>query len=398
VNVVDWSPEHAPSPRAINLLTMAAAADSQPAFQQAPSGQPVGYRTMGKPAEAGVGGDTRGQLRRSLAYVYTMVMLCIFAAPTILCIQLGFDPDVRFWIGRWGLLAFLVPPFFFLSFLFHVRMILLGRLSKRFFIWVVCLPAVFFCLLGGYYMSQGSYLYGQLKSDDCSGGGFLPQKRELQGAYDAALKIYSGCITRLYDQNGGVTLPFRPTLQSCEEWQQLHAKPAWNLSIAMNDPRHYNVRGAHNKHEPWTPYAVSTSTASPDEWSPQQVAQDAEASLEGASGEVAGHQPGRRDLAHISHPADKAINDHIVRPEWTYLASVEANHVCGGFCKSGPMLWTSYDQTGRYGGKCSPFVAQKFLTVNHHGVVILWVELATILICFTFYMLARPLLMDLGYD
>merc|ERR1719276_33412 len=75
-------------------------------------------------------------------------------------------------------------------------MILTGNLSRRFFVFVVVLPAVFFCLLGGYYMSQGSYLYGQLKSDDCSGGGFLPQKRELQEAYDAALKLYSGCMIR----------------------------------------------------------------------------------------------------------------------------------------------------------------------------------------------------------
>lgn len=69
--------------------------------------------------------------------------------------------------------------------------------------------------------------------------------------------------------------------------------------------------------------------------------------------------------------------------EFTYLASVEANHVCGGFCTPGPMLWSDYDIVGRQGGKCSPMVGNKMHVVAREGLVLLVVSLVGIS-CFFF--------------
>merc|ERR1719478_2094564 len=50
-------------------------------------------------------------VRHFIAYMFTLTAFTILAAPTMICIQLGSDVDAGFWIGKWGLVAFLVPVF-----------------------------------------------------------------------------------------------------------------------------------------------------------------------------------------------------------------------------------------------------------------------------------------------
>jgi len=83
--------------------------------------------------------------------------------------------------------------------------------------------------------------------------------------------------------------------------------------------------------------------------------------------------------------------------DFHYLASVEASHVCGGFCHSGPALWTGYGQHGRAGSMCAPLVAAKFRTIKRQAEIIFWVSLINCFILLIGYLVARPMLERLCY-
>lgn len=306
---------------------------------------------------------------RTLVYSYFFAIFCLFAPPTILCLQFGVDADVVFWIGRWSLLALLVPIFIFVMFIVHLLMIARGTPHKRIFLWTVAVPAVFFCVMGGIFMNRGNYLYGQLKSNDCSGGGFLPEKMNLQTAYDEAQAIYGACVNRLYNDNRRQSLPFRPTLWGCEEWGSWqtgqdgpsNGRQVGDYGSDMNSERSEEDRSQTRRRR----YTSGDDSAV--------------------------------DFRAARQTPEAESDDGAVQRQMGYLASVESDHVCGGWCKPGPMLWTSYSEVGRAGGKCSSYVAQKFLIVSHQGTVILFVELLTVILAAVYYMQSSKTFSELGY-
>mmetsp|Transcript_61720 Transcript_61720/g.133724 ORF Transcript_61720/g.133724 Transcript_61720/m.133724 type:complete len:299 (+) Transcript_61720:107-1003(+) len=152
------------------------------------------------------------------ASIFSFVLFLAHAAPTVLAVQLGADPDAAFWIGRFGLLGLFFPFFFLLQHRLHVWQLSHGRQNLASILVTIIVPSTFFCIAGGAYMSSGRYLYGQLKAEDCTGAGGLRQKLLLQEAYDQASKIYEQCLERVTRENGNAELPYRPTLQSCTEW------------------------------------------------------------------------------------------------------------------------------------------------------------------------------------
>jgi len=84
--------------------------------------------------------------------------------------------------------------------------------------------------------------------------------------------------------------------------------------------------------------------------------------------------------------------------DFQYLAHVEASHVCGGFCFSGPALWTSSRELGREGGSmCAPLVAAKFSTIKRRAEMIFWAGLFNFIILLLGYVFARPMFERLGY-
>merc|ERR1712216_740458 len=85
----------------------------------------------------------------------------------------------------------------------------------------------------------------------------------------------------------------------------------------------------------------------------------------------------------LRHHLKKA--PHAYSSEWKYLASVERNQLCGGFCEPGPMLWTSIEETGRQGGKCAPYVAIKMLVIAHEGGVVMMMGFIILVIAFLLY-------------
>ncbi|CAK0869627.1 unnamed protein product [Prorocentrum cordatum] len=79
------------------------------------------------------------------------------------------------------------------------------------------------------------------------------------------------------------------------------------------------------------------------------------------------------DLVSKNYWADRPQREHTYYwREWDYLAQVEANHFCGGFCEPGPSLFVDYDLSGRQGGKCAPLVGLKFGVVQYQAQLVLW--------------------------
>lgn len=273
-------------------------------------------------------------VRHFIAYMFTLTAFTILAAPTMICIQLGSDVDAGFWIGKWGLVAFLVPVFLVGQHFYHLWMLAHPSRRRRYiFLIVPVVPAVFFMIIGGTYMSFGRSLYGALKSEDCSSDGPTPAKYWMQEAYEEAHDAYMVCLKRLQMENYGLPLRRSPNLQSCQEWEVL-------LS---------NQQGV----IPWKGYKVSRGT-------------------------LRQHNPSNNF-------------------RWQYLADVEANHLCGGFCEKGRSLFVSYDASGRSGGACSQFVAFRFLSIAHWGLVVFVVGAVILLLSIPTYLFSRSFLTSMGY-
>jgi len=273
-------------------------------------------------------------VRHFIAYMFTLTAFTVLAAPTILSIQLGMDNDAGFWVGTWGLCAFFVPVFLVLQHFYHLWM--LGDQSRRkrsLFIVVPVIPAVLFMVIGGTYMSLARNLYGQLKSDDCSATSPMPAKFWMQTAYDEAHGAYSQCMDRMQAQNMGQPLRRHPNVQSCSEWDDLMSDRTGVV--------------------PWKGYKVSPGT-------------------------LRQHNPSNKF-------------------RWQYLADVEAQHMCGGWCTPGPSLFVSFAQNGRQGGSCSQFVAFRFLSIMHWGIVIFAIGAITLVLSIPAYLFSRSFLTNMGY-
>jgi len=273
-------------------------------------------------------------VRHFIAYMFTLTSFTVLAAPTILSVQLGMDTDAGFWIGKWGLVALFVPVFLLGQHFYHLWMLNEPTRRRRYiFIIVPVIPAVLFMVIGGMYMSFARNLYGQLKSEDCSATSPTPAKFWMQNAYDEAHEAYDQCLARMQVQNQGQPLRRHPNLQSCSEWDDL-----------MSDRKGV---------QPWKGYKVSPGT-------------------------LRQHNPSNTF-------------------RWQYLADVEANHMCGGFCTPGPALFVSFAHTGRQGGSCAQFVAFRFLSIMHWGIVIFAIGLLTLVVSIPAYLFSRSFLSNMGY-
>lgn len=248
-----------------------------------------------------------------VARIFTLALFCIFAGPTLIAVQMALDEDAKFWIGRTGLLALFVPVYITILFFVHCKSLEEGTASVRIFWWTMLPPALLLLVLGMEYMITAQFLYGQLKSRDCSAGGALPEKHMLQEAYVFSAGIYEQCLQRMKDERGGVDLlpSERPTLMACDEWIA-HENLAWV--------------------KPWRSYKK------------QQARQKT------------------------------------LRRELDYLASVEANHLCGGFCEVGDQLFSD-EGVPTDGGRCTHYVAHKFLVIHDEGKTVFFLGFALAWLC-----------------
>lgn len=284
--------------------------DSRPPSASVLAGR--GLSISARDAKRLTGHDLSAGTRSAFAYMFTVVMLCLYTGPVVLSLQLGYDPDVSYWIGRYGRAAAFIPVFFVM-----MHMVIMAQFGgeekkckKSIFVWTAILPAILLAISGGIYMSSARYWWRSLTSEEC-GSSFTAEKSELQFAYEEAHGMYQECRENMLAANGGVEPRWRPTLQSCTEWARL--VPADEEAKA------------------WQAYSRKIQKA-----------------------------------------------DQSFHSEFEYLATVEANHVCGGFCSAGPMLWNDYDVIGKQGGRCAPMVGNKFKVIRRQGEQLLVISLTGI--------------------
>lgn len=243
---------------------------------------------------------------------FTTMLFVVFLGPVLLAVNLAQDPDAAFWMGSGGYGVLIAPVIFVVAHFAHVHRIRSGkRLYTKYYLFLLFCTILMFSTVGLAYQFEATFWYGQLESQDCAHGG-LKEKHQLQNAYNEASVIYRDCVTRLYMENGNQTLPRRPLLQSCEEYARAF----------------------------------------------------------GDEGEIGFWQLVRRWLGNEvwARRHYKRAELRTWRKDWDYLASAEANFLCGGFCIAGPMLWSPADEIGRVGtSACSPAVALKFIVLEYHA-------------------------------
>lgn len=244
--------------------------------------------------------------RRNLALCFTLFVFLAYAGPTVIMVQIAFDPDVAYWLGRVGTLTVLLPILFLVQHGIHESRITNPRSMRFVMFWTAIIPAVWFCAMGGVYMNEADYTYDMIRGNSCDN-----EKGELQEAYNKALSLQAVCVDRMIKENGGKPLPdlFVPVITLCTEYQD--------------------------------------------------------------------------------------INKGEMKTNWKYLAHAELNHVCSGMCEGGPALWSG---TGtRQGLPCAKHIAQKMLIIKEQSVLVLVCGVLMVAGSMGVYMLASPVLKQLGY-
>jgi hypothetical protein len=300
--------------------------------------------------------------RVQVPYAVSLSTLCVYAAPTIVSIRLGTDPDAAFWIGRVGLVACLVPVFLAFMHVVHLAELARGRPRRSTVNITTIVPGVVLAVTGIVYSAESAFLQSHLMSDDCIARSSQPlsEKPRLQVAYELGLRAYAACQERHFERNDRETLPRspHPTLQQCTQWRTADDSLSLGEDVVT-----------------WKGYVDEQTVA---EW------------FLGSLG---------FDLLSQNYWADRPQRMHTVYwREWDYLAQVEANHFCGGFCEPGPSLFVDYDMSGRQGGKCAPLVGLKFGVVQYQAQLVLWTSvISLVLIIAVLAPLAMPHLKELGY-
>lgn len=302
------------------------------------------------------------QARFSVPYVVSVCMACVFAAPTIVAIRLGTDADAAFWIGRVGLLAWLIPVFLATMHMIHLLQLSRGAPRRSTVDLSGIVPAVILAVIGIFYSMEAAFLESHLRSDDCNARSSQPlmEKPRLEAAYVLALKAYAACQEEHFARNGHEMLPAspRPTLQQCWQWKTM------DESLDLGEELVY-----------WKGYVDDQTVA---EW------------FLGSLG---------FSWITRNYWADRPMQAHeYYWREWHYLAHLEANHFCGGFCEPGPSLFNDYDMSGRQGGKCAPLVGLKFGVIHYEGQLVLWTSvISLVLMLAVLKPLVTPYLKELGY-
>jgi len=255
--------------------------------------------------------DVAVEARRSLAYLATLCLLCIYAAPTVISLHLAVDPDSAFWIGRYGYFALCAPLTIILVHLVHIAHLTAGGRSQLPFVIATLAPLLVFVLVGSVYMVGARDLnLGAFESlDACSGPDAPPKLMKLEMAYARGVAALDECAKR-----DAVGLR-RPTLDVCQEWT---GEPP----VIVKNGNKYTV---YNRGKLGRLFATSTK-----------------------------------------------LRQNFGR-ELKYLATTEANHACSSFCKRGQMLWHMPGTVvGFEGEPCAPFVALKLQGLWSAGSVVLW--------------------------
>jgi len=157
--------------------------------------------------------------RRNLALCFTLFVFLAYAGPTVITLQMAFDPDVAFWLGRVGTLTLILPILFVIQHGVHEARVTNPASMRFLMFWTAVVPAVWFSAMGGVYMNEADYEYDRIRGNGCDG-----LKGDVQEAYNKALSYQAQCVERLVKENGGQPLPdlYVPVITLCPEYQKVN--------------------------------------------------------------------------------------------------------------------------------------------------------------------------------
>jgi len=315
---------------------------------------------------------------RKLVYLVTLSTLCLFAAPTVMAWHMGRDPDATYWFGssywfgNFGLYAGWVPIYILVVHFLHLSYLARDGRGRVMVLLAGLVPAIALLLIGLGYMWEARPYSIQLFSQDCDHPRLPWCAVGLQEAYEEARVSYDKCAKRLLKKHGEPAglevLPRRPILQNCEEWvdqactsEERRTFVEWLFGWHMET----TCEGKENW-VPWRTYTLWPGRTN-SIWRPLETSKkDAEQSM-------------------------KITN-------WWYLASMEANHDCSGFCAGAPPLWTSQPAEIAGTQRCAPIVAGKLNQLRRQGAVIFVASLAGLLVFGFMYVAAEPMFRVAGYQ
>mmetsp|Transcript_46583 Transcript_46583/g.123025 ORF Transcript_46583/g.123025 Transcript_46583/m.123025 type:complete len:264 (+) Transcript_46583:127-918(+) len=133
--------------------------------------------------------ENNGKLRRLINGGHVVFLLFLFAPPLTLCVAMGVEVDVAFFIGRWSWAGLIILPMILaMSATTHVRK---SRAVVLAAIWV---PAAILALIGGLYRARAEITAASLESRDCFA---FQDKRQLQRAYQVADELWEACVNQV---------------------------------------------------------------------------------------------------------------------------------------------------------------------------------------------------------
>lgn len=116
---------------------------------------------------------------------FTLAVLVAIAAPTIMCLHLGAQQSVKYWVGSLHYLAWFAPLFVLMCHMLHL---FYGRPRYILMCLTLFVPSTMLCMIGN---SLPIPVALQLLSPDCT---TFADKYHIQEAYIAARSIYNECI------------------------------------------------------------------------------------------------------------------------------------------------------------------------------------------------------------
>lgn len=167
----------------------------QSAFSRAGDPQGEGVYNAMKSAAASAGANS--QFKRFVAWAHSFGMLIVLMPPFMLCIYIGFNSDVKYFVGQAALSGFFVLAWLPIMHFSHHCI----RWHNWFFMASLWVPFVFFAFIGGMQRADISNVVDALRSTDCNS---FEEKRQLNLAYQDALAVYNNC--GLYTKIGVVSI------------------------------------------------------------------------------------------------------------------------------------------------------------------------------------------------